>query len=89
MRKIFDSDTLLIRKYGSRKAFTIIDHIAVFRYASSLAAVPTKGMPDAISCRETATSNSRSISFIRFVWCSRSPITRFPEIHPAGLTRDA
>ena len=44
LRKIFDSDTLLIRKFGSRRALKIIDHIAVLRYASNLAAVPTKGM---------------------------------------------
>ena len=41
MRKIFDSKTQLIRKYGSRRGLLISNRVVYLRLAPNLAAVPT------------------------------------------------
>ena len=44
LRKIFDSKTQLIRKYGPRRGIKISERVAYLRYATSLALIPTEGM---------------------------------------------
>ena len=41
MRKTFDSESRLKRKYGARMAETVTTHISVLKSASNLAKIPT------------------------------------------------